>query len=78
MENLLNQNLGLPQRGLTQREKRLREKKNVSNENSVGSASRRAFIEWRKTKINLFFYFYADWPSSWVDYIERKRLGEKD
>jgi hypothetical protein len=45
MENLLNQNLGLPQRGLTQREKRLREKKNVSNENSVGSASRRAFIE---------------------------------
>jgi hypothetical protein len=43
---------------LTQREKRLREKKtqNVPNQNSLGSASRRDSTERRKTKKNLFVF----------------------
>ena len=46
-------------KNLTQREKRLREKKtkNVPNQNSIGSASRRVSTERRKTKKNLFCVF---------------------
>jgi hypothetical protein len=43
---------------LTQREKRLREQNiNVLNQNSIGSAARRASTERRKTKKNLFCDF---------------------
>ncbi len=53
MENFRNQiHQELSQEVLPQREKRLREKN--PNENSLGSASRRASTEKRKTKINLF------------------------
>ncbi len=45
------------------REKKNCEKKNVSNQNSSGSASRRAFTEKRKTMRNLFCVFmWADLP----------------
>ncbi len=53
MENFRNQiHQELSQEVLPQREKRLREKN--PNENSLGSASRRASTEKRKTKLNLF------------------------
>jgi hypothetical protein len=46
-------------KNVTQREKRLREKKtqNVPNQNSIGSASRRESTERRMTKKNLFCVF---------------------
>jgi hypothetical protein len=45
---------------VTQKEERLRENMyNVPNQNSLGSASRRASTERRKTKKNLFSVFYA-------------------
>ncbi len=48
----------MSQEVLPQREKRLREKNiKCPNENSLGSASRRASTERRKTNINLFVCF---------------------
>jgi hypothetical protein len=49
-------------KNLTQREKRLREKKTkiVPNQNSIGSASRRESTERRKTKKKSVLCFYAD------------------
>ncbi len=60
---------------LTQREKRLREKKtqNVPNQNSIGSASRRDSTERRKTKKNLFCVFMRTDFLLWVFYTERRK-----
>jgi hypothetical protein len=51
----------LPIAYITQREERLREnKENNPIQNSLGSTSRRASTERRKTKKNLYCFFYAD------------------
>jgi hypothetical protein len=62
-------------KNLTQREKRLREKKtkNVPNQNSIGSASRRESTERRKTKKNLFCVFMRTDFLLWVFYTERRK-----
>jgi hypothetical protein len=50
---------------------------NVPNQNSLGSASRRASTERGRTKKNLSSVFYADWPSSTLDYTERRKNMRK-
>jgi hypothetical protein len=50
---------------------------NVPNQNSLGSASKRASTERRKTKKKLSSVFYADWPSSRLDYTERRKNMRK-
>jgi hypothetical protein len=63
-------------KNLTQREKRLREKKtkNVPNQNSIGSASRRESTERRKTNKNLFCVFMQTDFLLWVFYTERRKI----
>jgi hypothetical protein len=62
-------------KNLTQREKRLREKKtqNVPNQNSIGFASRRESTERRKTKKNLFCVFMGTDFFLWVFNTERRK-----
>ncbi len=64
--------LTFPQGRLHREKKAKRNKENVLSHNSLGSASRRASTERRKTK-KTFFCFYADWPSPRVDYTEGRK-----
>ncbi len=65
--------LTFPQGRLHREKKTKRKKENVLNQNLLGSASRRATTERRKTK-KTFFVFMRNWPSPRVDYTERRKL----
>jgi hypothetical protein len=60
------------------REERLWEKEEkCPNPNLLGSASKRASTERRKTQRNLFFVFWVRRPSSRVDYTEKWKTKRK-
>jgi hypothetical protein len=62
-------------KNLTQRKKTMRKKtKNVPNQNSIGSASRRESTERRKTKKDLFCVFMRTYFLLWVIYTERRKI----
>jgi len=56
----------------------MRKTKKIPNLNSLGSASRRASTERRKTKKKPFLRSNADWLFPRVDYTERKKTKRKN
>jgi hypothetical protein len=64
--------LTFPQGRIRREKKTKRKKENVLNQNSLGSASRKASTEIRKTKKTFFCFLRTDLPPGWITQREER------